>query len=408
MERLTRRKAIHLGATAAAASTLGVPAFLRAQSNPVVMLGVWPFTGGLADSGPNLDHGMQMAIDEWGGPVLGRPIKYITRDSETRAGAATRRVEEAVDSEKVKFVIGPWSSGVALAVTEVARRRKVFHYFSGGTEDISGKRCHRYGFQWAASPYTAAHIVVDTFMKLHPQAKRWYLFVWDYAFGWSVEKYIKLAGKPHGINFVGTDRMPVGTRESSGFLTKAAASRPDVLCLVTAVQDFIIQVREAHNFGLAPKVALVQPWGLGVEELAHIDVQYRQNLWTGTNGYYSISNPIANKFTEAHQKKFGLPPGYAAVAAYGMTRLVLRAIERANSAEPVDVAKAFEGWETEDWPGKVRINARTHQTERNYFFLRCKRAEEMQHPHDYSEVMALRSTPLMPAEINGCKDIGSF
>jgi branched-chain amino acid transport system substrate-binding protein len=245
-------------------------------------------------------------------------------------------------------------------------------------------------------------------MKLHPQAKRWYLFVWDYAFGWSVEKYIKIAGKPHGIDFVGADRMPVGTREASGFITKAAASQPDVLCLVTALQDFIIQVREAHNFGLAPRVALVQPWGLGVEELAHIDVKHRQNLWTGTNGYYTNPNPVSDKFTEAHEKKFGLPPGYAAVAAYGMTRLVLRGIERAKSAEPVEVIKAFEGWETEDWPGQVRINPQTHQTERNYFFLRCKRQDEMQHPHDYSEVVALRSTPLIPAEFNECKGIGSF
>ena len=176
------------------------------------MLGVWPFTGGLADSGPRLDHGVQMAIEEWGGEVIGRPIKYITRDSETRAGSATRRVEEAIDSENVQLVIGPWSSGVALAVTEVARRRKVFHYFSGGTEDISGKRCHRYGFQWAASPYTAAHIVVDKFMELHPQAKRWYLFVWDYAFGWSVEKYIKIASQRHGIDF--GDRQ--SARKSAG------------------------------------------------------------------------------------------------------------------------------------------------------------------------------------------------
>ena len=138
-------------------------------------------------------------------------------------------------------------------------------------------------------------------------------------------------------------------------------------CLVTALQDFIIQVREAHNFGLAPRVALVQPWGLGVEELAHIDVKHRQNLWTGTNGYCIEPNPVSAKFTEAHEKKFGLPPGYAAVAAYGMTRLVLRGIERAKSAEPVEVIKAFEGWETEDWPGTVRINPQTHQTERNYF-----------------------------------------
>jgi branched-chain amino acid transport system substrate-binding protein len=409
--RLTRRQFIQVSGLAAGGTACGLAPCLqraRAQSREVVLLGIWPFTGPLADSGPLLDRGMKLAIEEWDGKVLGQPIKYITRDSETRPGAATRRVEEAIDSEHVKFVIGPWSSGVALAVTEVARRRKVLHYFSGGTEELSGKRCHRYGFQWAASPYTASHMVVDKFMELHPQAKRWYLFVLDFTFGWSVEKYIKIAGQRHGIEFVGTDRMPLGTREFSGAITKAAAARPDVLCLVSAVQDFILQVREAHNFGLAPKTALVQPWGLGSEELAQPNAKTRENLWTGTNGYYTIDTPIAKKFTEMYEKKYGIPPGYAATASYSMTRLVLRGIERANSTEPADVVRALEGWETEDWPGRVWINPKTHQTVRDYFFLRCKRPEEMQNPHDYGEIIAMGATPFMPDEFNECKEIGSL
>ncbi len=409
MTRLTRREVLQAGAMGAVGMAFGMPAFIhsaRAQNKDVVMLGIWPFTGTLADSGPLLDRGMRFAIEEWDGKVLGRPIKYITRDDETKAGAATRRVEEAIDSENVKFVIGPWSSAVALAVAEVAKRRKVLHYFSGGTEELSGKRCHRYSFQWAASPYTASHIVVDKFMELHPQAKRWYLFVLDFTFGWSMEKYIRIAGQRHGIEFVGADRMPLGTREFSGVVAKAAAAKPHVLCLVSAVQDFILQVREAHNFGLAPKVALVQPWGLGSEELAQLDAKTRENLWTGTNGYYTMDTPVAKKFTEAYEKKFGIPPGYAATASYSMTRLVLRGIERANSTESADVVKALEGWETEDWPGKVWINPKTHQTVRDYFFLRCKRPEEMKHPHDYGEIIALGSTPLMSEEFNECKDIG--
>ena len=83
-----------------------------------------------------------------------------------------------------------------------------------------------------------------------------------------------------------------------------------------------------------------------------------------------------------------------------MTRLVLRGIERANSTEPADVIKALEGWETEDWPGKVWINPKTHQTVRDFFFLRCKRPEEMNNPHDYGEIVAMGSTPFMPDEFN--------
>src|SRR5512132_1436220 len=143
MTTITRR---HFLATSAAAGAtlLTAPARATAQGKELVMLGIWPFTGAFADVGPLLDRGMKLAIEEWGGKVIGRPIKYITRDDETKASAATRRMEEAIDSENVKIVIGPWSSGIALACTEVAKRRKVFYYFSGGTEDIAGKRCHRY------------------------------------------------------------------------------------------------------------------------------------------------------------------------------------------------------------------------------------------------------------------------
>lgn len=410
MKNLTRRKFLKSGAAGAAAAGLGLgfPAVIRAQAKEVVMLGIWPFTGPFADIGPVLDRGMQLAIEEWGGKVIGRPIKYITRDSETKAGASTRRVEEAIDSDNVKFVIGPWSSGVALAVTEVAKRRKVFHYFSGGTEELAGKRCHRYGFQWAASPYTAMHIVMDKFMEKHPNVKRWYLFVVDYAFGWSVEKYIKIAGQRHGVDFVGTDRIALGHREFSGFIAKAAASKPDVLCLLNFGQDTVLSIREAHNFGLAPKIPIVHGWGSGVEDFIQLDAKTRENLWVGTNGYYTADTPVARKFSEAYQKKHGVPPGYAPTAAYGMTRLVLRAIESAKSAEPADVVKALEGWETEDWPGKVRIDAKTHQTVRNYFFLRCKRSDEMKHPHDFAEIVAFGATPLMPPEFNECKDIGAL
>jgi branched-chain amino acid transport system substrate-binding protein len=117
MSRLTRRDLLKVGVGAA---TLGFPNIVRAQSKDVVMLGLWSFTGAFADVGPILDRGMKMALEEHGMKAAGRPIKYITRDDETKAGSATRRAEEAIDGEGAKFIIGPWSSGVALAVSEVA------------------------------------------------------------------------------------------------------------------------------------------------------------------------------------------------------------------------------------------------------------------------------------------------
>ena len=110
-------------------------------ADTVNILGLFPFSGPYADSGKLTDQGARIALEEVNYTINGKKIKYVTRDSETKAGPAARRAQEAIDTEGVKFIVGPWSSGVALAVTEVAKKNKVMYYFSGGTEDISGKKC---------------------------------------------------------------------------------------------------------------------------------------------------------------------------------------------------------------------------------------------------------------------------
>ncbi|HEV8642761.1 MAG TPA: ABC transporter substrate-binding protein [Methylomirabilota bacterium] len=406
MSELRRRDFLKLGA-AGAVSALGVPARVGAQAKEVVMLGLWSFTGAFADVGPILDRGMRMALEERGMKAQGKPIKYVTRDDETKAGSATRRAEEAVDGEAVKYIIGPWSSGVALAVSEVAKRKKVLHYFSGGTEDISGARCHRYSFQWAASPYTAAKTVVDTFMKANPRAKRWHLLVADYAFGWSVEKYVKEVGKTHGIEFVGADRHPLGEREFSNYVTKAAGHKPDVVAMVNFGLDTVTAAREIFNFGLTPKIPLILTWSSGVEELVQLSPEMRENMWVGSNFYYTADTPVAKEFVKNYQAKFGSPPGYAPAAAYGMTRMVLHGMDKAKSTDHLDVIKALEGIEVEDLVGKMRVDAKTHQTLRPYFFMRCKKKDAMKHPMDFADIVATGATPL-PPEYSACKDIGSL
>ena len=371
------------------------------------MLGIWPATGAFADVGPILDRGMKMALDERNMRILGRPIRYIVRDSATQAGAATRRVEEAVDGEGAKFVIGPWSSGVALAVSEVAKRKKVFHIFSGGTEDISGARCHRYSFQWAASPYTAAKTVVDNFMKANPKAKRWHLLVADYAFGWSVEKYIKEVGKTHGLEFVGADRHPLGEREFSNYVQKAAANRPDAVAMINFGLDAVSGAREIFNFGLTPKVPLIMTWSSGVEELVQLAPEIRENIWVGSNFYYTADTPVAKEFVKSYQGKFGSPPGYAPSAAYSMTRLTLAAMDKSKTGEVQDVVKAMEGIEVNDLLGRMRVDPATHQTIRPYFFMRCKPKSAMKHPMDFADIIATGDAPL-PKEYAACKDIGGF
>jgi branched-chain amino acid transport system substrate-binding protein len=405
MSQQKRRDILKIGAIGAAG--LGFPSIIRAQQKEIVILGLWDQTGAFADVGPLNDRGMKMALEERGMKILGRPIKYVTRDGGTQAGTSTRRAEEAIDGEGARFMIGPWSSGVALAVSEVAKRKKVVHLFSGGTEDISGSRCHRYSFQWAASPYTAAKTVVDAFMKANPKAKRWHLLVADYAFGWSLEKYVKEVGKAHGIEFVGADRHPLGEREFSNYAQKAAANKPDAVAMINFGGDAVGGAREIFNFGLTPKVPLIMCWSSGVEELVQLSPEIRENLWVGTNFYYTVDTPVAQEFVKTYTAKWGNPPGYAPSAAYSMTRLLLAGFDKAKSDDVQAVIKSLEGLEINDLLGRMVVDPATHQTLRPYFFLRCKPKSAMKHATDFGDVIATGDAPL-PKEYAACKDIGSF
>jgi branched-chain amino acid transport system substrate-binding protein len=229
----------------------------------------------------------------------------------------------------------------------------------------------------------------------------------DYAFGWSVEKYLRMVGEAHGIEFIGRDYHALGEREYSGLVTKAAGANPDVVCMINFGLDAVQAVREIYNFKLAPRVPLIMSWSAGVEELAHLIPEMRENLWVGTNFYYTADTPIARSYAKHYTEKYGMPPGYAPGATYGMTRILLRAMERAKSTDVTDVIKAMEGWEFEDLLGKQKIDAATHQTLRPYFFLRCKAKDQMKDKWDFADIVDTGSTP-QPRELNQCKDIGEF
>ena len=408
MPRIARRNLVATIAAAAGAAVTGFPYLVRAADEATI-LGLFPFTGPYADTGPLMDVGARIALEQVGYRVGNHKLRYVTRDSETKADAAIRRSEEAIATDKVKFIIGPWSSGVALAVSEVAKNKKVMHWFSGGTEDISGKRCHRYAFQWAASAWTAMDAVLQSLKKQHPKTARLYLFVVDYAFGWSLQKYVENLAPKYGMKVVGADRHPLGQREFSSYIIKAAAAKPDAVYMINFGLDAISAARQLYSFGLVPKIPVVLSWSAGVEELIQLTPEIRSNMLVGTNYYYSVDTPVSKAFVAAYKEKdpHGNPPGYAPGAAYALARMTIAGIRRANSTDVKKVITALEGAQIDGLVGREKIEAWNHQTIRPYFVLKTKKPGEMRNPYDFATIIFASAEP-QPKELNECKNIGAL
>lgn len=407
MSSITRRRFIRNSAGAAVATgALGMPSIVRAADQATI-LGLFDLTGAYADVGPLMEKGAKLALEEVNYQVGPHKLRYVVRDAETKAGSATRRVEEAIASEGARFIVGPWSSGVALAVSEIAKNKKAMYWFSGGTEDISGKRCNRYAFQWAASPWTAMDAVLAGFKRENPNAKTLYLFVVDYAFGWSLQKYVEELAPKYGLKVIGADRQPLGQREFSSYITKAQATNPDAIFMINFGLDAISAARQLFSFGMIPKIPVILSWSSGVEEMIQLSPEIRSNMIVGTNFYYTADTPVAKSFVARYQKQEGNPPGYAPSAAYSLMRATIEGIRRANSTNPQDCIKALEGAEIDDITGKMKIQANNHQCIRPYYVLKAKKAAEMKDPYDFGTLIFQSDTP-QPAEMNECKAIGEL
>src|SRR4030095_7791600 len=129
----------------------------------------------------------------------------------------------------------------------------------------------------------------------------------------------------------------------------------------------VTAAREIFNFGLTPKVPLILTWSSGVEELVQLNPEIRENMWVGSNFFYTADTPVAREFVKSYQAQFRGPPRDAPAAAHGLARMMLHAMDKAKYTEVPDIIKACEGLEVEDLVGKMRVDAKTHQTLRPYF-----------------------------------------
>jgi branched-chain amino acid transport system substrate-binding protein len=403
--KVSRRTALR-GAGAAAFVAAAGPS-VRALSalaaeDSVAILGILPLTGPYAADGELIRRGHEMAIEDFGGSVGGLRINYVSRDTAGDAGTATRRVSEAIESEDVTAIVGPWADDVAAAVSEVAKRHKRVHYWSGGPIE-----CHRYLFQWAPPYYTGVRATMDYAVKKKPEAKRWYRLTSDYAFGWTLEELEDRLAEERGIEFVGSARHVLGEREFSRFMSDISAANPDVLVLNNFGLDTAQAIRSAHSFGLTERAQILVPWGSGIEDYLRLEPAITQGIIIGSAFYYTIDNPQAKDFAERYIDRHGEPPGYPAGSGYAVMRLVLQGIEKARSATPADLVRALEGWELDTIVGPTRIDAATHQTIRPFFVTEGKGPEEVGGEFDLARIVDVaESDP--PADVIECENIGEL
>jgi branched-chain amino acid transport system substrate-binding protein len=175
-----------LAGTAAIAFTAGAA---NAQiSGDVVKIGVLTDKSSLyADvAGEGSVVAAQLAVEEFGGKVAGKPIQIISADHQNKADISSNIARQWFDTEGVDAIADLVTSSTALAVQEVARDKAKVTLISGAaTSRLTGDACSPTGFHWAYDTYALA--VGTGRAVVRNGGKSWFFLTADYAFGHSLE-----------------------------------------------------------------------------------------------------------------------------------------------------------------------------------------------------------------------------
>jgi branched-chain amino acid transport system substrate-binding protein len=161
MVSLTRRGALAGGIGLAAMPLLG-PAAL-AQSGPIKVGALFPFSGGLALLGDESYRGLEIAVEERNaaGGVKGRQIQIMRGDA-VDPNQAVGEARRLTSVERVTCVFGTFSSSLCLAATQVTELAQIPYFELGAISDPITERGFKNVFRTNATASGFARMMVDS------------------------------------------------------------------------------------------------------------------------------------------------------------------------------------------------------------------------------------------------------
>ncbi|HIJ62713.1 MAG TPA: ABC transporter substrate-binding protein, partial [Rhodospirillaceae bacterium] len=314
--------------------SLSLAAPAMAQSTSPVRLGVLNDQSGVyADvTGQGSVIAARMAVEDFGGKVIGRPIEVIFADHQNKPDVAAAIATRWFDTEGVDAIIDIPASSAALAVQEVARQKKrVLLVSGGGTSDFTGKACSPYGVQWTYDTYSLAHGAGTAAVK--EGARTWFTLTVDYAFGAALERDLTAAVAEAGGQVVGGVKHPLGTTDYSSFLLQAQASKANTIALLNAGGDTINTIKQAAEFGIVNGGQSLVGLLVFDQDIHALGLQAAQGMLI-TTGFYWDRDDASRAWSKRFFEQRRQMPNMVHAGVYSAVTHYLKAMQAVGSDDP--------------------------------------------------------------------------
>jgi branched-chain amino acid transport system substrate-binding protein len=329
-------------AAALAACVAALPVAASAQPAPrisdsVVRLGfLLDMSGVYADvTGPGTVAAARMAVEDFGGKVLGMPIEIEAADHFNKADVAASKAREWLDTGRVDAILDVAASATALAVVEVAKEKNKIVVMSGpGAVRLTNEACSPISIHWAYDTYALAHSTGAATVKNGGDS--WFFITADYAFGQELERDAGETVKAAGGKVLGSVRAPLSTPDFSSFLLQAQGSKAKVVGLANAGGDFTNSVKQAAEFGLTQSGQKLAGLLVYDQDIHSLGLKATQGMLL-TSGFYWDMNEETRAFAKRFYERVKKMPNMSQAGAYSTVLHYLKAVQAAGTDETTAV-----------------------------------------------------------------------
>ncbi|MBX4906461.1 MULTISPECIES: ABC transporter substrate-binding protein [Rhizobium] len=328
----------------------------------------------------------KMAVEDFGGKVLGVPVEIVDADHQNKPDIASNIARQWYDTEQVDAIMELTTSSVALAVQAIGKEKKKIDIVTGAaTTDLTGKACSPYGFHWA---YDTHALAVGTGGALVKQGgDSWFFLTADYAFGYSLEQQTSEYVKASGGTVVGAVRHPLSTQDFSSFLLQAQSSGAKVIGLANAGLDTSNAIKQAAEFGITQGGQHLAALLFTLAEVHGLGLEAAQGL-TLTEGYYWNRDDESRAFAKKFFDRTGKMPNMIHTGTYSAVTQYLKAVQKAGTDETEAVAKQLHEMPVDDVFGRGGTVGPNGRMIHDMYLLQVKKPSESKEPWDYFNVLA--------------------
>ena len=361
----------------------------QAANNKVVIGDIDDMSGLYADViGSGGVEAAKMAIEDFGGSVLGNKIEFKESDHQNKPDVGAQKFREWADRDGVTMILGGSNTGVSLAMNNVAKEKKIpFIAIGAAGASLTGKDCTPYTIHYAYDTTALANGTAKTMVA--QGGKKWFFLTADYAFGYQLKDAASKVVEANGGKVVGEVRVPLSTSDFSSYLLQAQASGAQVLGLANAGNDFSNSIKAADEFGIA---RTMKPAALlaFLSDIHSLGLKAAQGLYLTTGWYWDL-NDKTRAFAKRYFAKTQREPTMNQAAYYSATLTYLNAVKAAGTTDPDKVMDELHKAKIDDMftdNGKIRTDG---LMEHQMYIMQVKTPEESKYPWDYYKLVQTMS-----------------